>query len=512
MILVHPPVSRPCEPPPGLAKLSGALAAHGVAHEVIDSSLEGLLHLAESPCARRDTWTDRAKKNVEHDLALLRSPEGYRTLDRYSRAVRDLDRAVMAAAGEGFRVSLSDMTHSTLSPLLSADLLSAAERPHGNPFFECFGPRLREAVARTDCAAAGFSINYLSQALTAFSMMGFLRREFPRLKIVAGGGLVTSWMSRFDLGTAFSGLVDRFVSGPGEAAVLSLSGVEPLPKTRCTAPLFDEFPICDYIAPGMILPYAAATGCHWGRCRFCPERAEGNAFAPVPTYLVKQQLRSLVSRLAPALVHFTDNALPPAVLRSLANDPPGAPWYGFARVTEDLADPEFCRALRESGCAMLKLGIESGSDRVLDAMQKGFDTGLSLKVLRSLRGAGIPVYAYLLFGTPYETEDDANRTLEFAAEHAHEISCLNLAVFNLPTHSPDAGRLKTREFYGGDLSLYLDFEHPAGWGRRRIKAFLDRRFRRHPAIAPILRRDPPVFTSSHAAFFAGAARRGNDAP
>jgi hypothetical protein len=34
-----------------------------------------------------------------------------------------------------------------------------------------------------------------------------------------------------------------------------------------------------------------------------------------------------------------------------------------------------------------------------------------------------------------------------------------------------------------------------------IRQFLDKEFRRHPAIAPILRRDPPVFTSNHAPFF-----------
>jgi hypothetical protein len=34
-----------------------------------------------------------------------------------------------------------------------------------------------------------------------------------------------------------------------------------------------------------------------------------------------------------------------------------------------------------------------------------------------------------------------------------------------------------------------------------IRQFLDKEFKRHPAIASILRRDPPVFTSNHAPFF-----------
>ncbi len=35
-----------------------------------------------------------------------------------------------------------------------------------------------------------------------------------------------------------------------------------------------------------------------------------------------------------------------------------------------------------------------------------------------------------------------------------------------------------------------------------VRQFLDKEFKRHPAIAPILRRDPPIFTSNPAPFFA----------
>ena len=61
--------------------------------------------------------------------------------------------------------------------------------------------------------------------------------------------------------------------------------------------------------------------------------------------------------------------------------------------------------------------------------------------------------------------------------------------------------METKHFYEGDLSLYTDFDHPKGWSRSFIRQFLDKEFKRHPALAPILRRDPPVFTSNHAPFF-----------
>ncbi len=49
---------------------------------------------------------------------------------------------------------------------------------------------------------------------------------------------------------------------------------------------------------------------------------------------------------------------------------------------------------------MLKLGIESGDQEVLDRLNKGIDLPTASAVLKSLKKAGIATYVYLLFGTP----------------------------------------------------------------------------------------------------------------
>jgi radical SAM superfamily enzyme YgiQ (UPF0313 family) len=154
---------------------------------------------------------------------------------------------------------------------------------------------------------------------------------------------------------------------------------------------------------------------------------------------------------------------------------------------------------------MLKLGIESGSQKILDHLQKGIDLEIASKALKALKQAGIATYVYLLFGTPPETEEDAYRTLDFTARHHDLISFLNVAIFNLPAYGPDVENLETESFYEGDLSLYRNFVHPNGWSRSVVRQFLNRTFKRHPAVSPILQRDPPYFTSNHAPFFVMSA-------
>ena len=153
---------------------------------------------------------------------------------------------------------------------------------------------------------------------------------------------------------------------------------------------------------------------------------------------------------------------------------------------------------------MLQIGLESGSQKVLDAFSKGIDLKIAQRSLENLKQAGIATYVYLLFGTPWETELDAEKTLDFTVKHSKTITFLNLALFNLPAYGPQTAVLDTTPLDAGDLSLYRRFTHPAGWHRQKIRRFLDNKFKRHKAIAAILRNDPPVFTSNHAPFFTEA--------
>jgi radical SAM superfamily enzyme YgiQ (UPF0313 family) len=149
---------------------------------------------------------------------------------------------------------------------------------------------------------------------------------------------------------------------------------------------------------------------------------------------------------------------------------------------------------------MLKLGVESGDQKVLDSLEKGIDLSVASKALGNLKSAGVSTYVYLLFGTPSETRKSAEKTLAFTLAHAPAIDFLNLAVFNLPAFSEDAAGLETNEFYPGDLSLYREFVHPHGWNRDQVRRFLENEFKKSAPIRAILHHDPPFFTSNHAPF------------
>jgi hypothetical protein len=508
MLLIYPPAARSTEPPIGIARLAGILKRHGVTTRCLDLCQEGCDYLLGREVEARDTWTRGALRRRERQRALLRDPSAYASLDRYRRAVFDLSRVLTAASMPfGVEAGLADYRDATRSPLRRADLLDAAAAHEENVYFPLFRSRIAEMLSAAPPRAIGISVNYLSQALCAFAILGFVKKAHPELRTVLGGGLITSWIGqgRLAAGERFGGLVDALLPGRGEEKLLELVGAPP--RAASAAPDFDDLAALDYLAPMRILPYNFSTGCPWARCRFCPETAEGSRYVGARVATALQEVGALVAHHAPGLLHFTDSEIAPRYLRALAASPPGVPWYGFARFSPLLADPAFCRRLAAAGCVMLQLGLESADQQVLDALGKGTHLAQIEAALGALAEAGIGVFLYVLFGTPAEGHAAALRTRDFVARRADRIAFMNVALFNLPVASAEAPRLATRAFYEGDLALYREFAHPRGWNRDAVRHFLAEEFDADPAIKPILARTPPVFTSNHAPFFLHTAAR-----
>jgi radical SAM superfamily enzyme YgiQ (UPF0313 family) len=268
------------------------------------------------------------------------------------------------------------------------------------------------------------------------------------------------------------------------------------------------------VSPARVLPFRTTIGCYWRKCRFCPEKAETRAYSTLRASRILADTRVLAQRCQPETLHFIDDAITPAFLRALADCGPDVPftWYGFVRFEKILDDPDFCVRLRQSGCLMLKLGLESGDQVVLDRMNKGTRVDRASRILKNLHQAGIFTYVYLLFGTQFEDRASAHTTLAFARAHRSCIDYLNLAVFNLPRFSEEARDLETRDFYEGDLSLYLNFVHPSGLDRKQVKQFLDKTFKKQMGIGSRMRRNPAFFSANHAVFFNPAWQKKDPIP
>ncbi len=84
-------------------------------------------------------------------------------------------------------------------------------------------------------------------------------------------------------------------------------------------------------------------------------------------------------------------------------------WKAFGRV--NLMDEEMMHAMADCGCLELRFGIESGSDKVLKIIKKGFTAAQSLEIVPK----AIPIFprvdTFFVWGYPFETMEDFNQSL-----------------------------------------------------------------------------------------------------
>jgi anaerobic magnesium-protoporphyrin IX monomethyl ester cyclase len=88
-------------------------------------------------------------------------------------------------------------------------------------------------------------------------------------------------------------------------------------------------------------------------------------------------------------------------------------WFGNARA-DNLTDPAFVRRLKQSGCWMLALGIESESDEVRKDMVKRLERQKIEAAFKNMRDAGIRSFAFFIFGYPGETPATMDHTIDYA--------------------------------------------------------------------------------------------------
>jgi anaerobic magnesium-protoporphyrin IX monomethyl ester cyclase len=82
----------------------------------------------------------------------------------------------------------------------------------------------------------------------------------------------------------------------------------------------------------------------------------------------------------------------------------------------DLINPAVVAGLQAAGCQIVWMGAESGSQKILDAMDKGTTVPQIYEARRLLGEAGIKVAFFLQFGYPGETRDDVEATLQMVRE------------------------------------------------------------------------------------------------
>jgi len=160
-------------------------------------------------------------------------------------------------------------------------------------------------------------------------------------------------------------------------------------------------------------------GCPY-HCNWCAKPIWGQRYNSRSPENVAREMKWLKENFAPDHLWFADDimGLKPnwlEVFAQLVREYDALiPYKCLQRA--DLINEKTAKALADSGCKTVWLGAESGSQKILDAMDKGDKVQDIYAAARLLHQHGIQVGFFLQFGYPGETWEDIQLTLKMARE------------------------------------------------------------------------------------------------
>lgn len=159
----------------------------------------------------------------------------------------------------------------------------------------------------------------------------------------------------------------------------------------------------------------ASRGCPF-RCNWCAKPIYGNTFHVRSAASVAEEMRQLKFEHGAEHLWFADDLFSPKTqwAEELADKveqfDAAVPFKVQTRA--DLLTREAVEALRRAGCAEVWMGAESGSQKILDAMDKDTSVEDIEQARENLKDAGIRACYFLQFGYPGETWTDIRKTVE----------------------------------------------------------------------------------------------------
>lgn len=160
-------------------------------------------------------------------------------------------------------------------------------------------------------------------------------------------------------------------------------------------------------------------GCPY-TCKWCSTAVYGQSYRRRPAAEVVDEILMLKETYQPDALWFVDDVFTVShkwirqfheeMLKKKASIP-------FECITRaERLNDEILQLLKEAGCFRIWIGAESGSQRIIDAMDRRVDIDVVKQMIQKTNALGIESGTFIMLGYPGEKQEDINQTITYLKE------------------------------------------------------------------------------------------------
>ncbi|MBD0255165.1 MAG: B12-binding domain-containing radical SAM protein [Cytophagales bacterium] len=420
VLLALLPYWTPSIPPLGISCLKSHLQQHGYQVTTVDANME--------PDLREiyDEYFDTVKKYVPR----------YKRGNFFNIGMDVMRNHMMAHINYTDKAKYIELVkvlfyHSFYSPVKDEEALELIAII--DEFYVRLEKYMLNVLAEVKPDVLGISVfsGTLPASMFAFQLA---KKHYPAVKTVMGGGTFSMELHEgspnFEVFLRKTPYIDAIIIGEGEALFLNyLEGklaetkrvytLRDIPGqtvdiAKVALPDFSDFDVSIYPQIGAW----SSRSCPY-QCSFCSETVHWGTYRKKKPRQIVEELKQMnelygcqVFMMGDSLLNIVADGLTDEFLK----EDKMIYWDGYLRTDPPVCKIENTMKWRKGGMYRARLGVESGSQKILDLMNKKITVDQIRNSVRCLAAAGIKTTTYWIVGHPGETEEDFQQTLDLIEE------------------------------------------------------------------------------------------------
>ncbi len=204
-------------------------------------------------------------------------------------------------------------------------------------------------------------------------------------------------------------------------------------------------------------------GCPY-TCKWCSTAVYGQSYRRRPANMVAQEMQMLKTTYKPDSIWFVDDVFTvshkwiQSFHEEVTKQKAIIPFECITRA-ERLND-DILQLLKEAGCFRIWIGAESGSQKIIDAMDRRVDVDVVKEAIQKTNALGIETGTFIMVGYPGEDETDINQTISYlkAANPTHFTITVAYPIKGTSLYNEIEDKITVRPHWETSTDRDIDFK------------------------------------------------------